>query len=338
MLLAAVFSAFPLLTACGGEGGESPAVREIRGYECSLTGRDGFSKAKRTHLFEELDAAFGAALPGAANSEIGAVNRLAGRRSVELSPGVFRLLKKGKLFSELTDGTYDITDGSLRKLWRRHRSEGSNPSREEIFSAVEKTDFTRLRLWKEDNRAYLGEEGMYLDTSSLVRGWAADIAIDCMHEMGVSGGAVRVDTVFRCSGDTLRRYRFPKEEESPLPAGEVRLSQGACVPIVPAQRDASLGEGERRLFDTTTGEPLHSDLRLVLVTGPDALGADALAQIVALYGVEEGMELIEQTPFFHALVVDGGGKAYLSQELMERVTLDSKDIEEPVPWSGTKEE
>jgi len=71
---------------------------------------------------------------------------------------------------------------------------------------------------------------------------------------------------------------------------------------------------------------------LVVVTGPDAISADALAYIVGLYGLHKGMALIEETPFFDALVVSEDDDAYFSKEMTGRVRLDSEKYGVPQPW------
>lgn len=327
-----------LLPSCGAGSEVSRAVRELQGYEIELIARNELSGSEREQLFDNLEEALTAVRPDAKDSEIGTLNRRAGEKAVEVSPQVYRLLEKGRLFSELTDGVYDITAGPVRALWRESRGSGNRPPREAVFEAVELIDYRQLELSEEEHRAYLKREGMKIDPEPLIRGWAADLAVARMQEMGAFAGAVRVDSVYRCFGSTERTYHFPPEEVDTGVTGEFRLEDGACVTVLPAEAAETSSPGVRRLYDTTTGVPLRSGVRLALVAGPDAISTDALAQIMVLYGTERGMQLIGETPFFHGLVVEQDGDAYFSPQIGNRFDLSGENVGKPVLWGNTKEE
>ncbi len=53
----------------------------------------------------------------AETSEIIALNKASGISEVKLSSDTFEVLERGKYYSELTDGRFDITVGSIVKLW-----------------------------------------------------------------------------------------------------------------------------------------------------------------------------------------------------------------------------
>jgi thiamine biosynthesis lipoprotein len=322
---------FLLLTGCSREGSKADQSRVLYGYACELQVPADFAGPKQQALFAELEKNFAAVLPVIEDSEIRRLNQQAGRQSVALSEDVYRLLEKGRLFSDLTDGAYDITALPLRQLYDR-AGQQHNPGQSQVFQAAELVDFEKLRLWKEEHRAYLDENGMAVDPVPLVRGWAVDQALKRMKELGAEHGAVRVDSVYRCFGDRLRTYRFPPGGGGSMPAGTVKLQQEACAAILPTAARENPDGAERRLFDTTTGRLHDTDLRLVVVTGPDAIGADALAYIVGLYGLHKGMALIEETPFFDALVVSEDDDAYFSKEMTGRVSLDSERYGVPQPW------
>ena len=333
-----LFAAALLISSCGAGRADFQPVRELQGYKIELIASDSFSKAKQVLVFEKLAEALKAVCPDTQESEIGKLNRRAGEKALEVSPQVYRLLEKGKIFSDLTDGVYDITAGPVRSLWRESRRSGERPSRKAIFEAVELIDYRQLELTKKEYRAYLKKQDMQVDPVPLIRGWVADLAVARMQKLGASAGAVRVDSVYRCFGAAERTYHFPPEKVDTQIEGEFRLEQGACVSILTEDTSETLPPGVRRLYDTTTGEPLRSEVRLALVAGPDAISADALGQIIMLYGTERGMQLIGETPFYHGLVVERDGDAYFSPQIASRFDLAGKNIDTPVPWNKTKEE
>jgi thiamine biosynthesis lipoprotein len=330
-----ILSVLLLLSACGEGDAAAEVVRELYGYRCRLEVPAEFSKAQRNELFDSLKRDLEAALPNVEHSQIWELNRHAGEQSVQVSREVYRLLEKGKLFSDLSDGAFDITDGSLQQLWSTSRRRGSAPDNDAVFSAAERTDYRRLMLDDSSRRAFLEEEGIRIDSDSLIRGWAADRTVQHMKQLGARSGEVRIDTVYRCFGKRQRSYPFLGEEAA---EGRLRIQKGACVALQPIGRESERRRGGRRFYDTTTGKPLRTDVRMTVVTGPDALSAEALAQIVILTGLREGMNLIEEVPFFHALVVEESGDAYLSDQMEGRFRIHSDAIKDPVPWSATEEE
>ena len=66
------------------------------------------------------------------DSDVSAVKENAGIRPVIVSEDTFRLLKHAVMYSEYTDGYFDVTSGPLSFLWKEAIRTGNVPGKDEI--------------------------------------------------------------------------------------------------------------------------------------------------------------------------------------------------------------
>ena len=80
------------------------------------------------------------------DSEVSRANRFAAERPVELSGSTFSLLQKAIVWSERTDGAFDITAGPLVEAWGFTRRSGQKPTANQIESARKLVGYRQLDL------------------------------------------------------------------------------------------------------------------------------------------------------------------------------------------------
>ena len=77
-------------------------------------------------------------------SEIMHLNHEAGKEYVEMSPETFYVLEKGKYYSEISHGKYDITIGPLVKLWNIGSEDAGLPEEIEIKNTLPLVNYKNL--------------------------------------------------------------------------------------------------------------------------------------------------------------------------------------------------
>ena len=139
------------------------------------------------------------------------VNDSAGITPVEVDPLIIDMLKRAKMFYDLSQKEFDITQGSLLKVWHNYRTEGIElntkgeygpvPSMAELQEANTKGGWDTVVIDEENATVYITEEGVSLDVGGIAKGYAAEIAAQKMIDEGMEAGFLNVGRNIRLVGD-----------------------------------------------------------------------------------------------------------------------------------------
>ena len=148
-----------------------------------------------------------------------------------------------------------------------------------------------------------------MDPTGLVKGWAADWALDELRAVGVRAAMVS-------AGGDLATFGGP-EQASPWRIG-VRdpwaIDKIACVLESPgAVATSGCYERGSHVIDPRTGRA-EARCESATVTGPDLWLADALATGLLVAG-EAGLALIEAVEGYEACIISGDGSMVMTGAL-----------------------
>ncbi len=79
-----------------------------------------------------------------ADSELSALNREAGKGPVNVSDGLFKVLQKAREVSELSEGAFDVTFGSVGYLYDFRA--GKQPTDEQVATGLTRVNFRDVVL------------------------------------------------------------------------------------------------------------------------------------------------------------------------------------------------
>jgi len=289
-------SAFEFVVLADEENGEElldVAVEEVKRIECLLT---EFSESSQTAL----------------------INRCAGIRAVEVDQEVYAIIKRSKEISAITQGAFDITSGSLKKLYNFKGQEFKLPSKAQLNQALACVGYKHINLL-EGHRLYLDKPNMYIGFGAIGKGYAADKVKELLLKKGVASG------VINASGD-LTAWGA-RADGKPWKVGIANPSDRdkaiAWIPIDHASV-ATSGDYEQyfeiegvrysHAINPKTGKPV-TGIKSVTVVSPRAELSDALATAVTIMGPEVGMHFIEQLPQVHCLIVTDQNEIFASEHL-----------------------
>ena len=95
------------------------------------------------------------------SSQTSLINSLAGVKPVEVDKEVYELIKRSKKISELTQGAFDITYGSIDKsLWNFDLSMNSLPDRQIAKKMIRLINYKNVILDDSQCSVFLKEKGM----------------------------------------------------------------------------------------------------------------------------------------------------------------------------------
>jgi thiamine biosynthesis lipoprotein len=280
---------------------------------------------------EDFTAAFGemkrvAALLDVHNpsSEISRVNRLASRQPVRVSGEIFDLLETAGEYNRLTSGACDVSIRPLTLLWAERGKLKEIPPPAAIEERRYLVGSQGIILDEEKRTVRFRKEGMALDLGGIAKGYSVDRAIEILKERGISEALINAGGDIRVMGKKKWKVglQHPRDEKEVLTV--FRLSNQAVATSGDYQR-YFIREGRRyhHIIDPDTGYPAAGSVSVTII-GPTAIQADILATGIFILGPEKGMELVESLPDVEGLIIDSGGKIFLSSGLKDRLRLASE--------------
>src|SRR4051812_23773749 len=125
------------------------------------------------------------------DSQTNQVNRNAGISAVKVDREVFELIRRSIKISEVTQGAFDITYGSIdKKLWNFDKTMTSLPDRETAKKMVRLINYRNVILDDNNSTVYLKEKGMRIGFGGIGKGYAADQVKKLLQSRGVESGIV----------------------------------------------------------------------------------------------------------------------------------------------------
>lgn len=254
------------------------------------------------------------------DSETNQVNKNAGIQPVAVSRETFDLVRRSIKISEVTQGAFDITYGSIdKRLWNFDVNMTALPDRETAKKMVRLINYKNVVLDERECTIFLREEGMRIGFGGIGKGYAADRAKIIMKQMGVGSGVVNA------SGDLSAWGLQPNGQ--PWTVGIVNPDAKQEVfsyLVISDMAVATSGNYEKFIMvggkkyshtiNPRTGLPV-TGIKSVTIIATHAEIADAMATPVTIMGIETGLDLINQMKDIEAIIIDDHNKLYTSKNI-----------------------
>jgi thiamine biosynthesis lipoprotein len=268
------------------------------------------------------------------DSEITAVNRAAGIKSVKVSDATLEILEKTAGISYTTEGAFDPTIAPVIKQWKFSKgpSGASVPSQETIDEALRLVDFKKVLIDRASSKVFLKEEKMELDLGGIAKGYGADKAVDAIKAKGIRAALVAIAGDIRGFGLNLSGKGWKVGIQNPRPAqasdkpwedifAVFHLKDRAISTSGDYQR-FFIKDGKRyhHILDPETGFPAESNLISASVIAPEGYLADSLSTAVFVLGAEKGMKLLESTGL-DGVLVKADKKVIITKKLKGKVSI-----------------
>ncbi len=243
------------------------------------------------------------------HSDLSILNRFGAERPTPLSYDTHRLLSLAKDAHTWTQGTFDITAGSLSDLWGFSRRDAAVPTPAEIEAALELVGGHQVTLTEESN-ASLAQTGVKVNPGGIGKGYALDRAAGKLVEQGIRdfmihGGLSSILAVgHRRDGrqDGWRvSLKHPFRWEQHL--GTVNLRNQALATSGSGKQFFHFrGKRYSHIIDPRTGWPAQHMMSVTVLCASAAI-ADILATSFFVAGAEFIEDFCRQHPQIAAIVV-----------------------------------
>ncbi|WP_159476681.1 FAD:protein FMN transferase [Dyadobacter sp. 3J3] len=254
------------------------------------------------------------------DSQTQLINNHAGIRPVAVDYEVYALIERSIRISELTQGAFDITYGSIDKsLWNFDLNMQSLPTAEVAKNMVRLINYKNIVLDAEHFSVFLKEEGMRIGFGGIGKGYAAEMAKKIMQENGVKGGVVNA------SGDLTAWGKQPDGSEWTIgiadpdsknkPFSYLKISDMAVATSGNYEKFILIdGKKYSHTINPKTGLPV-TGIKSVTIISPNAELSDALATPVTVLGVTVGLDLINQMKNIACIIVDDHNRLFSSKNI-----------------------
>jgi FAD:protein FMN transferase len=254
------------------------------------------------------------------NSQTNQINAQAGIKPVTIDREVFELIKRSLKISQLTQGAFDITYGSIdKRFWNFDKEMTSLPDADTARLMVRLIDYKNVLLNDDDCSVFLKESGMRIGFGGIGKGYAAEKAKAVLKASGVTSGIVNA------AGDLTAWGKQPNGQSWTIGIADPNTKNNAFSSFeINDMAVATSGNYEKYVIidgkryshtiDPKTGFPV-SGIKSVTIICPNAEVADVMTTPVMVMGVKVGLNLINQMRGIACVIVDDNNRIYTSKNI-----------------------
>lgn len=290
-------------------------------FEISVTGEDGDwangvidSGIAEIQRIEKLLTTF------SDDSQTQRINLNAGIRPVPVDDEVFNLIARANRISDLTQGAFDISYGSIDKsLWNFDLNMKALPTPDLAKKMVRLINYKNIELNPEQKTIFLKEKGMRIGFGGIGKGYAAEMAKAVMQKNGAASGVVNA------SGDLTTWGRQPDDSEWTIgiahpdvkdqPFSYMKISNMAVATSGSYEKYVEInGRKYSHTINPKTGLPV-TGIKSVTIISPNAELSDAMATPVTVLGVKVGLDMINQMKQIACIIIDDDNRIVTSSNI-----------------------
>ncbi|WP_371195419.1 FAD:protein FMN transferase [Glaciecola sp. SC05] len=263
------------------------------------------------------------------DSELSLLNKAPANQAFLLSGETLTVIHEALRLAELSDGALDITVGPLVNLW------GFGPDQKpDVIPSAQKIEDTRAvvgldKFTIDSNAVFKSHQSVYIDLSTIAKGYAVDQLALILSEQGYSNYLVEIGGEMRASGKKLNSEDWLLAIEKPI------TTERVVQRIISIGDNAIATSGDYRnyfeedgvrfshLIDPQTAHPIQHNLVAVSVVAPTCIEADGLATALIVLGPEKGKALAEQEGIAALFITKEGAEfeEYRSSAFNQQVTV-----------------
>jgi thiamine biosynthesis lipoprotein len=253
-------------------------------------------------------------------SETNLINKNAGLKPVKVSDEVFSLIKRSKKISEITDGTFDITYGSIdQRFWNFDTEMTELPDEVLARKSIALIDYRNIILNTEEKTVFLKNKGMRIGFGGIGKGYAAEKTKNLLKNLGVKAGIINASGDLSCWGIPENgkpwTIGIAHPDFSDLPFSTLEVTDLSVATSGNYEKFVMIdGKRYSHTINPKTGFPVH-EIKSVTVISPNAEISDALATPITILGTEKGLALINQLKDIECIIIDDDNKFYYSEKI-----------------------
>lgn len=253
-------------------------------------------------------------------SQTNLINQNAGIRPVKVDREVFDIISRSKRISEITQGAFDISYGSVdKRFWNFDKEMTSLPDAATAARMVRLINYRNIILDEERCTVMLKEKGMRIGFGGIGKGYAAEKAKQLLMQHGVTSGIVNA------AGDLTAWGLQPDGKEWTIgiadpdsamhPFSYLNITDMAIATSGNYEKFVMIdGKKYSHTIDPKTGMPVHG-IKSVTILSPNAEIADAMSTPVMIMGIKVGLDMINQIKGLECIIIEEDNTIHTSKNI-----------------------
>ena len=248
-------------------------------------------------------------------SELSYINSSTNIESHPISNDLYMVINHADTVSQLTNGAFDVTVGTLVNLWGFGPIQSTNqiPSNEAIKSIKNNTGYQKIYLNKSQRSITKLHPDLYIDLSGIAKGFAVDKIALYLDENGFENYLVEIGGELIAKGFNENNKIWQIGIESP---------NNNIMKIIGLKDIAMATSGNYKNYfekdgvryshtiNPNTGKPIKHKLASVTVVDKSAMNADALATAFMVLGPEKTLLLANDLEIGVYLIIKNDERFY----------------------------
>jgi thiamine biosynthesis lipoprotein len=226
------------------------------------------------------------------DSEWSKINRDAARGPVAVSQESLDLIRRCLDYSRSSDGAFDISVGSLVKVWGFYKGSGRLPSQREIRGALAQVGYGAIELDPRARTVHFSKRGLEIDPGGIGKGYAVQRVAELFRSYGIAAAMISAGTssmyAIGAPPDEPKGWRteIRDPEGGPEPAAELYLrDQSLSTSGTYEKFFKAEGKTYSHIFDPRTGMPAQGTAQ-VSVVADSALDSEAWTTALFVNGLD----------------------------------------------------
>ena len=215
-------------------------------------------------------------------------------------------------YSELSEGAFDITVGSLFELWRAETAAGRLPEKSQIRNALGCTGFRKIRIDEVKSQVFLEGDCVKLDFGAIGKGYAVDEMVRIAKKSGITRGLVNFGgNIYAMEPPAGKKFwnvgvRKPGSESEIISNIDL-VNKGIATSGDYERYFKHEGKRYSHIIDPRTGWPAEGVTSVVAVS-KTATEADVLSTAVSVLGSLGAQTFIQRDKSLGFMVIEKNGE------------------------------
>lgn len=263
-------------------------------------------------------------------SDIYRINQNAGLKPIQVSEDTLAMLKKSNYFAGLSNGAFDVTVGPLMDLWGFGQDQYNVPVDKALKSKLDLVGYDAIVMDQAERTVFLPVKGMEIDLGGIAKGYATDMAVQKLRQMGIESAIINAGGNVYALGTKPDGSPWLTGIQDPRNANKIiAVIQAKDVAVVTSgdYQRYFIRDGVRyhHILHPLTGKPAQEVISTT-VTAPSATDADVLSTTLFVLGPQAGAEFIEHFSNTDAVFIDNQKEITLSSKMNKRIQfMDGSD-------------
>lgn len=236
------------------------------------------------------------------------INDNAGVQAVSVDAAIIDLLKEAKEFYDMSNGEFNVTMGSILKVWHNYREDGISknengeygelPKDEKLAEAAQHVGWDAIQIDDKNNTVFITDPDVSLDVGGIAKGYATELIARKLEKEGVVHAAINAGGNTRTLGEKADGSDWKIRIQNPVSSDDLLVvTQPGKISFVTSgdyERYYVATDGQRysHIIDPETNYPARRYHSVTIIT-QDSGAADCLSTTLFTMSVTDGMKVLE---------------------------------------------